>query len=256
MEVVMTTNRITEIVGAAGQIAMSLYGLERGRLKADGTWVTRADQDVETFLRKEFHSLFEASIFSEENGWTGEASAPYVIIIDPIDGTGPFRDRIPIWGVSVAIFHEGRPWLGVFSMPAANHFFLGEFGKGSQWNGKAITVPPSEIPIPTTSYLGVSSDAHHWNLRQYPGKIRAFGVSGFHVISVASGMLQAAMLTRFQFYDIAAAAIILWAAGGSLYYLSGQPVSPDDIIKSQKPTDAVLACHPDSFEETRKYIQR
>ncbi len=252
----MTLDQVTEIINTAGQIATALYGRERGQLKADGTWATRADTRIEDFIRYECHSLAEAYIFGEEKKWTGNKSAPYVVIIDPIEGTGPFRDRIPIWGVSVAIFHEGQPWLGIFSMPAANHLFLGEFGKGSQWNGKAITVPPSEIPIPPTSYLGVSSDAHRWNLGQYPGKIRAFGVSGFHVISVASGALQAAMLTRFHFYDIAAAAIILWSAGGNLYYLSGKPVSADDIVKLQKPADAVLACHPNYFEETRKYIQR
>lgn len=252
----MIIDRVTEIVDNAGKIALSLYGHERGHLKADGTWATRADQDVESYLRKEFHLLFEAAIFSEENGWTGNRSAPYVLIIDPIDGTAAFRDRLPIWGISVAIFHEGQPWLGLFSMPAANHLFLGEIGKGAQWNGEVITLSAADIPIPQTSYLAVSSDAHRWNLGQYPGKIRAYGVSGFHVISVATGALQAAMLTRFYFYDIAAGAIILWAAGGKLFYLSGQSVTAEDIINMQKPTDAVLACHPDVFEETRKYIQR
>jgi fructose-1,6-bisphosphatase/inositol monophosphatase family enzyme len=233
-------------------MAMSLYGRERGRLKSDGTWITRTDQDIETFLRRKFHALFEAYIFGEEDGWTGKESAPYVVIIDPIDGTGPFRDEIPIWGISVAIFHEGQPWLGVFSMPAAGHFFLGEQGKGAKWNGQSIAMPA--IPITSASYLGVSSDAHRWDLHRYPGKIRAFGTSGYHVILVASGALQVALLTRFHFYDIAAAAIILWSAGGNLYYLSGQPVSPTDIIKLQKPAEAVLACHPDYFDETRTYI--
>jgi myo-inositol-1(or 4)-monophosphatase len=250
------TNRITEIVTATGRMAMNLYGRERGYLKADGTWVTDADQTIEAFLRAELHSLFEARIFGEETGWTGDKSAPYVIIIDPIDGTGLFRDRIPIWGISVALFHEGHPWLGLFHMPATNHFFLGEFGSGAQWNGEAMTIPAPAIPIPTTSYLGVSSDAHRWNLREYPGKIRAFGASGFHLVSVATGALQAALLTRFHFYDIAAAAIILWSAGGELYYLSGERVSPTDMIRLQNPPDAVLACHPSCFEETRSYIQR
>jgi len=254
----MTVDKVVDIVNTARQTALNRYGLERGELKADGTWVTQTDNLIEEFLREKFVALFEQDvhIFGEEGGWTGKESGSYVVIIDPIEGTGPFRDQIPIWGISVGIFHEGRPWLGVFSMPAANHFFLGEFGKGAQLDGQAITVPAATIPISNLAYLGVSSDAHRWNLQQYPGKIRALGASGPHVALVASGVLQAALLTRFSFYDIAGTAIILWAAGGGLYYLSGQPVSPDDIIKSQKPTDAVLACHPDSFEETRKYIQR
>lgn len=245
-------HRIREIIRSADQKAMKQYGREHGTLKTDGMWVTQADFDIEHFLRDRFDALFEAHIFGEEGGWTGKESAPYVVIIDPIDGTQPFCDQIPIWGISVGIFHEGEPWLGVFSMPAANHLFVGEMGKGAKWNGKSMTTPMT--PITRSSYLGASSDVHQWNLEQYPGKIRVLGVSGYQVILVASGLLQATLLTRFQFYDIAAAAIILWEAGGNLYYLSGEPVSPIDIIKLKEPAEPVLACHPDLFDRTQRYI--
>jgi len=245
-------NQITEIVKLAGKIAMNLYGRESGHLKSDGTWVTRADSLIEIFLRQELHGILEAHIYGEEGGWTGEESAPYVVIIDPIDGTCPFRDQVPIWGISVGIYYKNQPYIGVFDMPATGHFFLGEFGKGSQWNGKTITTPSN--PITGTSYLGVSSDAHHLGLSEYPGKIRAFGVSGYHVILVATGALQATLLSRFKFHDIASASIILWSAGGGLYYLSGETISATDIIKMEKPLQSVIACHPNNLDETRKYI--
>jgi myo-inositol-1(or 4)-monophosphatase len=244
--------QVSEIIEVADQIAMNLYRRERGQLKADGTWITRADLHIESFLRNELHSVLDTRIFGEEGQWTGDATAPYVVIIDPIEGTGPFRDQVPIWGISVAIFHEGRPWFGSFRMPAANHFFMADADNGARWNGEPLITPST--PITKSSYLGVSSDAHRWHLKQYPGKIRAFGVSGYHLLLVASGALQATLLTRFQFYDIAAGAIVLWAAGGELYYLSGAPISPSDIINLQPPTEAVLACHPEHFEETAAYI--
>lgn len=254
----MNTAQVVGIVKNAGQLALSGYGLERGELKADRTWVTQTDGKVEDFLREEFDALFEKDtrIFGEERGWSGKESASYTVIIDPIEGTSSFREQVPLWGVEVGIFREGRPWVGVFNMPSANQFFLGEVGKGAQLNGRPLKLSAPTIPIPDISYLGISSDAHHWNLHQYPGKIRGFGASGCHVAYVASEVLQASLLTRFSFYDIAGTAIILWEAGGGLFYLSGQPVTPEEIMTAQKPRDAVLACHPDAFEETRKYIQR
>lgn len=261
----MTIKRVVEVIEAASRISMNLYGRERGQLKEDGTWVTRADRIIEDFLRGEFAALFEEEvfIFGEESGWTGSEAASVVVIIDPIDGTDLFRNQIPIWGISVAIFKRSRkrdswdPWLGVFSMPAANHFFFSEFGKGAQWNSQPITVSAPQIPIAHTSYLGVSSDAHRWNLQGYLGKIRAFGASGYHVTLVAAGVLQATLLTRFHFYDVAAATVILWAAGGELYDLSGRAVSPDDLVTKVKanPKDSeepMLACHPSSIAEMLK----
>jgi 3'(2'), 5'-bisphosphate nucleotidase len=257
---------ILEVVQVAGQIGMSLYGRERGQLKSDGTWVTRADGIIEEFLRGEFSALFEkdVTIFGEENGWTGSESASTCVIIDPIEGTDPFRNQIPIWGISVATFQKNEsldswePWLGVFSMPAANHLFsIGEFGKGAQWNGQTITLPAVTGPIPKTAYLGVSSDAHRWDLRGYPGKIRAFGVSGYQVALVATDALQATLLSRFHFYDIAGATLVLWAAGGELYRLSGERVSPTEMVKKLKENweeleQPVLACHPGCIGEMLK----
>ena len=268
----MTANRVMEIVDRASRLALSRYGQERGELKADGTWVTRTDGMVEELLRSECADLFDqdAHIFGEEGGWSGSDSARYVVIIDPIEGTGPYRDEIPVWGVSVAIFRDGEPWLGVFSMPAAGQLFRAEINKTAAgeirreaeriFNAVPKRVEPllvdrPAIPTAATAYLGVSSDVHRWGLSRYPGKIRALGASGYHVVLTAAGVLQASFLTRFNFYDVAAGAIILWSAGGGFFYLSGEPVSVEDIITLQKPKDAVLACHPDYFEETRKYIQ-
>ncbi|MGE0684146.1 MAG: inositol monophosphatase, partial [Candidatus Binatia bacterium] len=220
----MLSSQVKEVMQVAGRIAVNLYGRERGELKADGTWVTRADGVLEDFLRGELVALCgkEISIFGEESGWTGNDDASIVAIIDPIDGTDLFRKQIPVWGISLALFRRNKrdeswtPWLGLFSLPAANQLFVGEYDQGAQWNDQPLTTSVSTIPIPQTACLGVSSDAHQWDLRGYPGKVRAFGVSGYQVALVATDALQAALLTRFHFYDIAGAAIVLWTAGGEL----------------------------------------
>ena len=139
-------------------------------------------------------------------------------------------------------------------MPEAQHLFVSEQGTRGQWNTKPLVIPAAPHAIKKSDYLGVSSDAQRWNLSQYPGKIRSLGVSGYEVILVATGALQATFLTRFHFYDIAAAAMVLWAAGGGLYRLSGEPVTPTEMVRKTRehpdaPEEPILACHPAHLEE-------
>lgn len=247
----------------ADHMARDWYGRSPSSLKPDGSWVTPADGAIERLLRHELTVLFQGhiGIFGEEQGWSGNRSASYIAILDPIDGTSAFRSRIPIWGISLAVFQQQagtdlwEPFIGVFSMPAASHVFMSAsaYGKDAQWNATPLSIPPVQPDIRKSDYLGVSSDAQRWNLGQYPGKIRSLGVSGYEVILVATGALQAAFLTRFHFYDIAAAALVLRQAGGGLYRLSGEPVTPTDMVrKTREQPDAVedpiLACHPAQLE--------
>lgn len=102
-------DEIKQEVLIAGQTAMVLYGRDKGQLKPDGSWVTQADLKIERFLRNSIHDRLDARIFGEETEWSGNPNAPYTAIIDPIDGTALFRAKIPIWGISLGIFHRGYP---------------------------------------------------------------------------------------------------------------------------------------------------
>ena len=205
----------------------------------------------------------DIAIFGEEGGWSGDQSAPYVAILDPIDGTSAFRSQIPIWGVSVALFRQQdetdlwQPLIGVFSMPEADQVFVGEYAKEAHWGTERLTPPPMPGTIQPSDYLSVSSNPHRWDLSRYPGKLGSLGVSGYQVVLVASGALQATFLTRFPFFDIAAAAMVVWAAGGGLYRLSGEPVTSTEMVlktreHSDAPEEPILACHPDHLEELLK----
>ncbi len=100
--------RIRELIRLADQIARDQYGRSPSALKPDGSWVTPADGDIERFLRHELAVLFQGDvgIFGEEQGWSGNRSASYITILDPIDGTSAFRSHIPIWGISLAVFRQ------------------------------------------------------------------------------------------------------------------------------------------------------
>jgi len=241
----------------AGRMAMKASGTSRGATKRDGSWVTRTDRQIERHIRSRLHAILDARIYGEEEGWSGSHDASHVAIVDPIDGTDAYRSLLPFWGVSVAVVErvEGawRPAAGIFHMPACGHTFVSR-GRRSFWNGRPLRLRKRRSPVPATSYLGVSSDAHRWRLGGYPGKVRALGASGIHVAFVAAGLLHAALLTRYYTYDIAGAALVLWGAGGGLYGLDGKPMTPAGLIARVIDNPAahaapVIACHPGNLAD-------
>jgi histidinol-phosphatase len=53
-------------------------------------------------------------------------------ILDPIDGTIAFLNRIPTWSTLLALVHKGEPFLGVVLLPALNQAFIASKGNGSR----------------------------------------------------------------------------------------------------------------------------
>ena len=101
--------------------------------KGDGSLVTDADRDAETWLRAEIARRFPGdAILGEEFG----AEAPhdnngFRWILDPIDGTRSFVHGVPLYGTLVAIEWNDEPLIGVIEMPALNeavHACLPGFG--------------------------------------------------------------------------------------------------------------------------------
>jgi myo-inositol-1(or 4)-monophosphatase len=241
----------------AGLMASKAAGSSRGATKRDGSWVTRTDRQIERHIRSRLDALLDVKVFGEEEGWSGPRDASHVAIVDPIDGTDAYRSVLPFWGVSVALLRrEQDRWLaaaGVFHMPTCGHTFVCR-GRQSFWNGRRLRLRRRRSPIPAHRYLGVSSDANHWRLGRYPGKVRAFGASGMHVAFVAAGLLHAALVTRYFTYDIAGAALVLWGAGGGLYDLDGTPLTPSRLVARALAEPAaraspIIACHPGNLDD-------
>lgn len=74
--------------------------------KGDGSPLTIADQESETFLREQIAASFpDDAIVGEEYGAT-EGTSPYTWILDPIDGTKSFISGVPLYGTMVAVERE------------------------------------------------------------------------------------------------------------------------------------------------------
>ncbi|MBU1238474.1 hypothetical protein KJ865_02090, partial [Myxococcota bacterium] len=127
-----------EIVREGGAIALKHYGNADPMLKFDMSLVTEADLEVQDHLETKIGEMFPDHAFlGEERGSKAVEHHGHLWVVDPVDGTAAFSSELPIWGVSLSHFFEGKLIFGVFYMPATNEMYTG-FGKKAFHNGKRI----------------------------------------------------------------------------------------------------------------------
>ncbi|HEY7469467.1 MAG TPA: inositol monophosphatase family protein [Acidimicrobiia bacterium] len=102
--------------------------------------VTEVDREAEDAVKSVIASHFpNDAILAEEGGgsdWRGHR----VWIVDPLDGTVNFVNRIPQVAVSVALWSEGKPLVGVIVDVAREEEFVAVVGEGARCNGEPIHV--------------------------------------------------------------------------------------------------------------------
>lgn len=161
-------------------------------------------------------------ILSEECGEIA-GDGGYRWIIDPLDGTVNYwRGLDELSCVSVALWREDEPLLGVINRFCVNELFYGSVGNGSFLNGDQIYVSDvtkvSKAIVATgfPTYMDFSSENITRivkNLQRFK-KIRMLGTAAVMGSFVAAGRFDAYMEEDIKLWDVAAASALVKAAGG------------------------------------------
>lgn len=108
--------------------------------KADGSYVTIADREAESYLRRQIAERFpDDGVLGEEEGeHKGRSGRRW--IVDPIDGTFAFVHGVPFYGVLIALEIDGEPAVGVVNIPALNELVGAATGLGCFLNGSPARV--------------------------------------------------------------------------------------------------------------------
>lgn len=196
--------------------------------KEDGKGpLTAADLAAEKILIEHLRAAFPADgLLSEET--TDDASRldkSRVWIIDPIDGTREFVDRIPEFAVSVGLVVEGAPVVGVLANPATGDVIAGAMGEGVTLNGAVVRV--SERDTLDGARIVVSRSEHRkgwfdrWQDRM---SLDPVGSVAWKLGLVAVGQADATFTPKPRSeWDVAAGAALIAAAGGRTSGKDGQP---------------------------------
>ena len=130
-----------ELGQGAGDITLQYFRkTPETSTKSDGSYVTIADRQAESYLRKQIAERFpDDGIVGEEEGEsTGTSGRRW--IVDPIDGTFAFVHGVPFYGVLIALEIEGELSIGVVNIPPLGELVSAAKGMGCFLNGEPSRV--------------------------------------------------------------------------------------------------------------------
>ena len=212
-----------------GEQLLRDFGQVQATHKSDGSLVTQADKWADREIQDAIASNFNGyGILSEE----GEHIFPdteWCWVIDPLDGTTNFTRGIPIWAISLGLLYQGKPVFGYVYLPPLAQAFHGF------WAGDSGLTTPTGAFLnhhPIQSSTDAPSKNHFFNLcsrstavmqSDFPCKIRMLGVASYSFLTVAAGATLGSIEATPKVWDIAAAWVIVNAAGGSWVSLKSEP---------------------------------
>lgn len=199
-------------------------------IKPDASPVTVADRDAEAAIRALIETEFpDHGIIGEEHG-TRDADAPYVWVLDPIDGTRAFITGKPIFGTLIALVAAGRPVLGCIDQPINRERWVGAAGTPTTFNGSEVSTRAcptlAQATLNTTSpdlfegtdAAGFAAVASRSGFVNYGGDCYAYGL-------VASGFVDLVVESGLSAYDYCALVPVVEGAGGVMTDWAGDPLT-------------------------------
>ncbi|UCG07457.1 MAG: hypothetical protein JSV83_02025 [Desulfobacterales bacterium] len=247
----------TEFIKQAGKKALAHYGKGRPQVKFDEAVVTEAELQLTEFFQEHLqecypkHHVFRHNQVKENYSHEEER---YLWIFDPFDGVANFQAGIPVWGLSLALLENFWPILGVFYMPATDDLFHARAGQTAFLGKKKIQVSTREI-INDESLLFTYSRFHQHYRTTFPGKIRNLGCASAHICYVAMGRADAVLVANESFQGLAAARVIIEAAGGKFCKIDGSDFHLNEYLDGQRIEDHLLIAAPENFTQVRDCLK-
>lgn len=182
------------------------------------------DMESQVCAEKTIEEMFPGcEILGEETaGGKTIDSAKTIWIIDPIDGTVNFSHGLPWWCSSVAAWRNGRALAGAVCAPALGLCYTAVRGGAALRNGRPISVSgASDIGSALVlSGLDKHEEAEELSFKRFRAlsrsarKTRVMGSAALDICQVASGNADAYYEGGIFLWDVAAASLIIEAAGG------------------------------------------
>lgn len=246
-----------EFIKQAGKKSLTFYGKGKPNVKFDQGMVIQADLQLTDFFQEQLnqnfpeHQLFR---FDQINENYSHDEKRYLWIFDPIEGVANYQAGIPIWGMSIALLDNFWPILGLFFMPATGDLFHAVAGKEAFLGKNKIQIASGE-PINDESLLFTYSRFHQYYRSTFPGKIRNLGCASAHICYVAMGRADGVIIANESFQGLAAARVIIEAAGGKFCKIDGSEFYLNEYLDGQRIDDHLLVAAPDNFTQVRDCLQ-
>ncbi len=225
-----------ELAREAGRILLEFYaGDTKVQWKGRDDPVTAADHAANEMLANELARRFPGdAVLSEEiPDDLGRLKKDRVWMVDPMDGTKQFIERIDEFAVMIGLAIEGEAKLGVVYNPSADRMYYAAPGAGAfveeKWSTKRLRV--STISDPSQMVMAMSRSHPSRKVYRIGEKLGVtkhirHGSVGlkFGLIAEGRAHLYVNASTRTSQWDTCAPEAILREAGGMVTDWNGEPL--------------------------------
>ena len=229
-----------EMAQGAGDILAAHFGRKISieyKDKEERDPVTEVDKACQDYLVGEINRRFpdhsilgeeqseeEAKKAKEDSGATDPPCGDFLWVLDPLDGTTNFLNGLPVYAVSVGVLHKGRPLAGALFIPwpkPGGGFVLHCRQGGGCFAGEdLVEVYKSDEPV-NNRLAGLPGHFSYFTkygkgLRGKSGEPRTTGSIAYELAMTACGVMQYAVFGAPRMWDMAAGALAVMEAGGTV----------------------------------------
>jgi myo-inositol-1(or 4)-monophosphatase len=202
-------------------------------VKGPSDFVSQADLRAEKTLREELEKARPGYGFlMEESGASGSDNWTWRWVVDPLDGTTNFLHGIPHWAISIGLQRrhiDGSTEMaaGMIYCPVNDEMFWAEKGGGAYLNSRRLRVSARRemhdalfatgIPFAAVSHRNRLAFARTLgSLMPATAGVRRFGSAALDLAWVAAGRYDGYWELGLKPWDVAAGALIVREAGGTV----------------------------------------
>lgn len=185
-------------------------------------------------IREILESKYPAhSYVTEETGYINRNSE-YLWIIDPLDGTGNFSSHNPLFSVSIALWKNGLPLIGLIDAPMMKERFIAvkqygsfhlDFLRNINRKVSVSDIKESENAYGVYCEGGVTDKNRSLrimgNYYMQLKDVRKLGSAALELAFVGTGRSECYMTTGISLWDIAAGILFVTEAGGRILHFNG-----------------------------------
>lgn len=220
---------VAKEAGAFIRAERSHFSYKDAEVKGLNDLVSYVDKTAEQLIVKGLAAILpEAGFIVEEN--SAQGTKAYNWIVDPLDGTTNFVHGIPCYAVSIALEHQGAIILGVVYEVSRDECFSATLHGGASLNGQPIRV--SERRTLSESLVATGFPIYNFSrlesflatftyLIKHTHGIRRIGAAAVDLCYLACGRVDVFFEYNLNAWDVAAGALIVMEAGGTVSDFSG-----------------------------------
>lgn len=197
---------------------------------------TVQDETADKIIRESIEKNFpEHSYLTEETGYIAKQK-DHLWIIDPLDGTGNFANHNPLFAISISLWVNGEPLLGVIEAPMLSERFVAIRNKGA-YHYDLLRRTLRMVNVSNNNMLeqayvlyceGGETDKERV-LNIIKGVFlnvkdtRKLGSAAIELAYVGTGRSDCYITTRISLWDIAAGVLFVKEAGGDILHFDCIP---------------------------------